>query len=139
MSGGRKGFTAVGMLVVGVLVAVFVTVAFPRLAHRVVEQRRIALVMKRFSAVKEAEAMYYSLNGAYTMSFAALAVEVPEVDDELVGSSDGQWEYSIMTTRGANPSFSVTAVRANGKGIVGSVVWDSSVGAWSGTHPLRPG
>ncbi len=125
------------LFVVVIVVAVLATVAIPQFA-RVVERRRVAGVVARFDAIKKAEAMHYSLNGSYTASLAALAVEVPEVDDGITGTSDGQWDYTITTAGGVNASYVVTATRVTGKGMPGIVVWDSSVGTWSGTHPLRP-
>ena len=133
----QAGFTVVEFFVIILVMMVFATMAIPHVA-RIVEQQRVAAVVKHFDAIKKAQAMHYSLNGSYTTSLASLAVEVPEVDDGIAGSSDGQWEYAMAITRGVNSSFSVTATRMSGRGMPGSVVWDSSVGGWSGTHPLRP-
>lgn len=133
----RNGVTMVELFVVILVVAMLAAVAVPQLAH-VAERRRVSQVVARCDVIRRAETMHYSLNGSYTTSLAALAVEVPEVDDGIAGQSDGQWEYTIAVTGGVSPSFTVSAERVAGKGMPGNVVWDSSTGNWSGTHPLRP-
>jgi Tfp pilus assembly protein PilE len=125
------------LFVIVLVVAVLATIAVPQLAQ-VAERRRVSQAVARFDVIKKAEAMHYSLHGSYTASVAALAVEAPEVDDGVSGQDDGQWVYAITMSSGINPSYMVTATRVAGKGMPGSLVWDSAAGTWSGTHPLRP-
>ena len=133
----RSGFTIVELFVMIFVVALVAVFSVPRLAQ-MAEQQRVAQAVARFGAIQRAEAMHYSLHGAYTTSVAALAVEVPEVDDGIAEADDGQWVYTMTVAGGIHPSYAVTATRMEGKGTPGSIVWDLGAGSWSGTHPLRP-
>ena len=99
----QKGLTLVELMVVVAVMAIIATVAYPLYTAQVQKSRRadakIALEM-----VAAAQERFFTLNGTYSNTLAAL-----DVSADIQGGASNEGYYDISVTRPAADQFTVTA------------------------------
>ncbi|MDD7578145.1 MAG: prepilin-type N-terminal cleavage/methylation domain-containing protein [Elusimicrobia bacterium] len=73
----KSGFTLIELLVVVLIIGILSAVALPQYEWTV-EKSRAAEALAVLKTLRDAQEVYYMVNGAYASDFTALDVEVPE-------------------------------------------------------------
>ena len=141
LSGSKRGFTILEVVIVVVLIGVLAAIALPEYAN-FLERGKVTEAVNAIGSIKSAELIYKMRNDVYvsiTQNTQSRLSEYLKLDIP----STGNWYYHSSTTTTPG-GFTVSAFRLPSGGTLNGtyirLTFDPATGsyAWSGNHPLRP-
>lgn len=98
----NRGFSLIEMLIVGVIIGVLVTLAFPEY-RKAVEKSRVAEAITMLGNIMKGEQVHYLDTGEFTSNLRELLIDVPGMaqGDEAVSSVDTSYYTVAMVDNGA--------------------------------------
>jgi prepilin-type N-terminal cleavage/methylation domain-containing protein len=83
----KKGFTLIELLVVVLIVGIIAAIALPQYETAVLKSR-LSSVMSNIKTIKNAEEVFYLINGRYTGNISELDINIPQCVYSKLGIMD---------------------------------------------------
>jgi len=109
----QAGLTLVELMVVVAVMAIISAVAYPLYTNQTQKARR-ADAKITLESIAMAQERFYTINGSYAATVAALSSDPAMPDNVWQSSTSTEGYYTIALTQGTNQDFTATATRAAG-------------------------